>query len=105
MLYGTRASLVAFGVFFAFAGATLLYGKFRRRRKAHGYGLMLIYLSFLFAGIITLVTFNIVEALPNLIFAALTGALWLRWKFKTEYIQSGQFTDDIVEIRRNNGKP
>jgi hypothetical protein len=47
----------------------------------------------LFATILNILAYGFVfeMALGNLIGVAVTGALWLRWKFKTEYVTRDYF--------------
>lgn len=100
-LYETRASLVFFGILFACSGLMLLYGKWRRSRKWTGRGLMFIYCEFLFATIINGIAYNWVPGywVGNAVATAIVAALWLRWKFKTEYVNPRHFRDDMHHFR------
>lgn len=102
-LYSTRISLVIFGIIFFVSGATLLIGKIRKSRKWTGRGLLYIYYCFLFASIINGISSYgaVAEWLPNAILALITGALWLRWKLKTEYVNPKHFVDERRVLTRD----
>lgn len=97
-----RLLLVLFGLIFASCGVTLLYGKIRRSRRWTGRGLMGIYLCFVFGTIINIATNGFLPAtwVGNFVLSLITGALWLRWKFKTEYINPLHFVDEVVELKK-----
>ena len=102
VLYSSRLILVALGAIFAYCGGMLLYGKIRKSRKWTGRGLMAIYLCFVFAVLIQLSAYGFGDPsqwVGNLIASIIIGALWLRWKFKTEYIKTNHFRDDIRHLR------
>lgn len=86
-LYESRTTLVILGFIFFLSGAVLLYGKVRKMRKTIGYGLMLVYLCFLFATILTCYGYGFKDAIPNGIGTIITGALYLRWKYHIYYYQ------------------
>ena len=100
-IYSTRISLVFFGIIFFICGLILLCGKIRKSKKWTGKGLLYIYLCFLFATLINMAAFGFFPVghwIGNLIFAIITGLLWLRWKFKTEYVNPNHFHTDIQEL-------
>ena len=99
-IYSTRASLIIFGVIFFVCGAMLLYGKVRRSRKWTGLGLFYIFICFLFATLLNAVAYSFAPGyyLGNLVFTIVVGALWLRWKLKTEYINPKHFIAEIKEL-------
>ena len=100
-IYGTRVGLVCFGLVVVACGLTLIYGKVRRSRQWTGRGLMAVYCSFLFATLIQIAAFGFSPEywLINAVCAVIAGALWLRWKFKTEYINPAHFRDDVINLR------
>ena len=95
-IYSTRISLVIFGIIFSSCGGMLLYGKMRRSRVWTGRGLMGIYLCFTFATLLQGVAYGWHPGYwaNNLIMALITGALWLRWRLKTAYIDPRHFYDE-----------
>jgi hypothetical protein len=97
-LYSTRIWVVIFGIVFFFSGLTLLYGKLKRSRKWTGRGLFAIYTCFLFATVLNALTYHFNPGfwVANLVGTLITGALWLRWKFKTEYFNRRHFIDDWI---------
>lgn len=100
-LYGTRVGLVLFGLLTIACGLALLYGKVRKSRKWTGIGLMACYCCFLFATLIQISAFGFHPAYwaVNGTLAILSGALWLRWKFKTAYINPNHFRKDIAKLK------
>lgn len=101
LIYSTRISLVTFGIIFFLSGAALLYGKIKRCRKWTGWGLMAIYCCFTFATLLNFIAFGVApsEWLGNAIGMVVVGALWLRWRFKTEYINPNHFAKDIYKLQ------
>jgi hypothetical protein len=100
-IYSTRVGLLLFGAVVFASGALLMVSKIKHSRRGVGRGLMACYCCFLFATIIQIAAFGLSPAnwAGNAIFALLTGALWLRWKFKTEYIDPGHFRHDVIEMK------
>lgn len=100
-IYSTRITLVIFGIIFFLSGCALLYGKIKKSRKWTGRGLYAIFLIFVFATILQAIAYHFAPGywFSNFVFAVITGALWLRWKLKTEYVNKHHFVDDIVDIR------
>lgn len=107
IVYGSRLSLVAFGTLFSFSGGSLLYGKIKRSRKWTGLGLMLIYLCFMFATFLNGVAlgWEVSAWFPNLIGSLITGALYLRWRFKTAYVDPNHFVDYVDKHRMDDNAP
>lgn len=84
-IYDSRISLVILGVIFFCSGATLFVGKFFKKKHIVGYGLMAIYLCFLFAGLLDWVALGFGAALTNLVASCIVGFLYLRWKHNFLY--------------------
>lgn len=92
-IYNTRIGLIIVGLVVLTSGVVLLYGKLRKSKKWTGRGLFYVYLCFAFAAILNFVAYagDWTFWLGNALSALVTGALWLRWKFKTEYINPNHF--------------
>lgn len=101
LLYATRWGLVLFGVVTVASGLALFIGKVIRSKKLTGRGLMACYMCLLFATIIQGLAFMWDPGtwLLNAIFTIITGALWLRWKFKTEYVNPKHFREEVARMR------
>lgn len=99
-IFAHRLTLVAFGMIFSCSGFTLLIGKLRKRRKIVGAGLLAIYLCFFFSTFLNGAAFGwVMDAwLANAIATLITGALYLRWRMKTEYIDPKHFKDMIDSL-------
>jgi peptidoglycan/LPS O-acetylase OafA/YrhL len=102
-LYATHAGLFVAGVVIFLSGAALMYGKVRRSKRWVGKGLMYVYMCFVFATLLNFVAYNgdWTVWVGNAIVALITGALWLRWKFKTQYINKNHFKRDIEELTKD----
>jgi hypothetical protein len=100
-VYTVRGVRIALGVCIFFAGALLFYGKLRKNRKVTGWGLMAVYLCFVFGTVVNFITFPKIPSywIGNLIFALITGLLWLRWRFKTQYVDPKGFKSTVVKLR------
>lgn len=100
VLYSSRLFLVIMGIIFFASGLVLLLGKINRRKKMVGYGLGLVYLCFLFGTVINgmATDWRFAAWGPNLLCTIIVGVLWLRWKFKTEYVDPKHFIDDLDDL-------
>ena len=94
-VYSTRLTLVIFGIIILTSGLTLIIAKIRHNKRWTGRALMAIYLCYLFATLLQGFAFNWAWDYwgVNMIMTLITGALWLRWKFKTEYINPKHFRE------------
>jgi hypothetical protein len=100
-IYTSRISLVIIGLVIFLAGLILLIGKIKRSRKLVGRGLWAVYCCFVFATILNFLAYHDPSYwVGNLVMAIVVGALWLRWKFKTEYVNPKHFRDDVVHRER-----
>lgn len=106
LLYSSRIALICFGLVFVASGLTLLYGKIRKKRKWVGNGLLSIAGCFLFGALLNGFTLGwpVGAWLWNAILALIVSALYLRWRFKTEYVDPNHFVDD-VDGMRHDGPP
>lgn len=103
VLYSSRLFVVTYGAWTFLAGAALLYGKWQKSKKWTGVGLFNIYLNALFACIINGFAHSwSLDSWPiAAVFALITGLLWLRWKFKTEYINPNHFRREVRGIKES----
>lgn len=92
-IYASRIALAAFGIWFFVSGAVLFYGKIRKRRLATGWGLLLIFNCFFFSGILNTSAAGFFDY-GNFIAAGIMGALYLRWRFKTAYVNPRHFVSE-----------
>lgn len=103
LIYSSRITLIILGVIIMGCALALLYGRLRRSRVWTGRGLMAVYCCYFFAALLNGAAFGWTPDawLPNMLLAFIAGILWLRWKFKTEYIDPQHFKD-AVELRYNS---
>lgn len=98
-IYESRAALSIFGVIFFLSGAVLFYGKMMKRKKWTGVGLFSIFACFLFSGILDTVARG-TPSIGNFVCSIIMAALYLRWRFKTAYIDPNHFVDDVETLGR-----
>jgi hypothetical protein len=98
-IYSSRLALSAFGLAFFLSGASLFYGKIAKSKKWTGNGLFAIFTCFLFSGLLE-TTARHVPSIGNFTSAFIVGALYLRWRFKTVYIDPNHFVDDVDTMRK-----
>jgi len=103
-LYSSRFWLVCFGLVFLGAGLWLLAGKLFKKRHWVSRALMTIFMCFIFAVLLNgiAISWSVDVWLGNTVGAAVTGLTWLWWKFKTEYINAGDFRRQSVKIKHRN---
>lgn len=99
-LYSSRLSLSLFGLVFFLSGSMLLYGKMMKSKRWTGNGLFAVFTCFLFSGLIE-VTARHTPSIGNFASALIMAVLYLRWRFKTAYIDPHHFTDTVDTERRD----
>ena len=82
--------LTAFGIVIFLSGLTLVIGKWRRSREITGSGLMAVFCCFIFFGVLNSLGLGAFDP-GNFIGAAVAGLLYLRWRFKTAYVDPDHF--------------
>lgn len=90
---GNQAALYFWATLFASIAVTLVFAKIKKKKRLHKYVLLASYLLATFTFILELLLFGglTIEAVDSIVFMVVSGALWLRWKFKTEYIDPAAF--------------
>lgn len=101
-LYQSRTALVIFGLIFFFSGLAIFAGKLFKKRRLVGWGLMATFACFLFGAILSGIAYpNEGTAwIPNFVAALVVGVLYLWWRFKTAYIDVGNFRKISRQHRR-----
>ena len=99
VLYSSRLSLSIFGLIFFLSGATLFYGKVTKSKKWTGAGLFVIFACFLFSAILDTAARHS-PSIGNFVCAVIMALLYLRWRFKTAYIDPNHFIDDVNTHQR-----
>jgi hypothetical protein len=97
-LYSSRPSLVGLGIIAIVCGGYLIWAKWKKRRESTGRALMFLYLLYTFATILQMVAAGFLSGVSNLIFAILFGLLYLRWRFKTAYVDPNHFRKHIEKL-------
>lgn len=101
-LYSHPIPLTIFGIIIFVSGAWLVYGKIRKSRKRIGEGIMATFLCFLFFGVLNTLAYGIAGGGANFIAAVVMGLLYLRWRFKTAYIDPRHFAKDVEELNERH---
>jgi uncharacterized membrane protein YccC len=101
LLYGTHIGLVIAGILVLLSGFTLVMSKIRKSNKWHGRGLFFVYLCYTFATVLNYVAYHGILGLwlGNAIGALVVGILWLRWKFKNDYLNPRHMYSEIRQIK------
>lgn len=99
-IYQSHVVLSTLGVIIFLCGLTLFYGKIRKSRRWTGYGLMSTFCCYLFATVLQYVAYaGSPDAwVVNGVLAVVMGMLYLRWRFKTAYIDPKHFRDDAERL-------
>ena len=100
VIYGVQFSISVIGIIIFASGLTLMVGKMRKNRKLTGRGLFSTYLCFFFATLLNAAAYGDPTTwVSNLVMAVIMGLLWLRWKFKTEYVNPKHFKPEPYSTR------
>lgn len=96
-MLNSRISLMIFGTLFFISGLTLFLGKVLKKYDWTGRGLMMVYLSFLFAALVNTFAIGWNEGSYNFIAAMIVGALYLRWKHHFWYFDAKDVPPEVRE--------
>lgn len=92
-------AIYLYGVLFLVTGGTLLFAKWKKKKKIHKHTLMAMYMICLYVLVLALFVHGLS---PRLLLTITVGSvaayLWMRWTLRTEYLQPGEFHDDIREL-------
>lgn len=98
-LVGAEA-IIVYGALFVLTGLAMVYAKLAKKKTLHKYVLMTMYLTCLYVLIIAIAVNGLHWGLWLTILAGIvSAALWVRWKFKTEYINPDEFDKTLEELR------
>lgn len=101
-ILGGTAALYAYTVIFSSIGILLIYAKVRKRKELHKRMLLISYLVATYTLILEVYIDKFgLNVIDSVIFAGLSGWLFLRWKFKTEYIDLADFDKSTAPLRVN----
>ena len=105
-IYHSKITLIIFGFIIFCVGATLFFGKIFKRRKAVGWGLMGAFCSYLFATVVQYIAYaGAADAwVVNAILTVVMGLLYLRWRFKTAYIDPNHFRDEAERLHYEHNR-
>lgn len=101
LVFGHKISIVIIAIAILASGVVLLIGKIKKNRVLTGRGLFAVYLCFFFATILNAIAYygDPTTWVSNLIMAIIMGLLWLRWKFKTEYVNPHHFRQEALDLK------
>jgi hypothetical protein len=100
LIFGGHVALYIYMVWFFFIGVTLAYAKIKKKKKLHKHMLMAIYLTTIYTSILSMYVFGFgwTEIIDDVILGALAAVCWMRWKFKTEYINPHQLHSEVKDF-------
>jgi hypothetical protein len=98
-LYSDPVPLAVFGLVIFLSGLLLFLGKLLKHRKMTGQGLLATFCCFVFFGVLNSMAYGAIDP-GNFIGAAIMAWLYLRWRFKTAYINPNHFKPDVENYSR-----
>jgi len=98
-LFSSPVVSVIYAVWFALMALTLLYAKWRRKKKIHKFALMSMYLTTLYTLGLTVFALGFVNIVDDIVIGLIAAFCWMRWKFKTEYINPAEFHEETWPLR------
>lgn len=92
-------AILGYGIMFLLTGLALLYAKWFKKKGLHKFVLLFMYLTCIYVLVLAIMINGLGWNLLITVAVGVTAAaLWIRWKFKTEYISSAQFEKEIEEL-------
>lgn len=93
-LVGAEA-IVVYGAMFLITGILLVYAKLAKAKRLHKFILLFMFLTCVYVIALSIVINGLApRLLISLTVALVSGAMWLRWKFRTEYIDTHTFKEE-----------
>lgn len=91
-----------YGITFFLIGCSLLAGKWLKKKSLHKFSLLTMYLVCVYVLVLAIMLHGLGWNLLTTVLVGVTAAgLWMRWKFKTEYISTENFRS-AVDMRYND---
>lgn len=101
LVFGGQIALYIYMVWFILLGVGLIFAKIAKKKKLHKNMLLSMYLTTIYTA--TLATaifgFSLLNILDDIVIGVLTAIFWIRWKFRTEYIDPNVFYREIEDLR------
>lgn len=95
-----EAAIFVYGASFLATGLLLLYGKWFKKKRVHKTALLIMYLTCIYVLVLAIMLNGLSYGLlVTVAVGVVSAALWMRWKFKTEYLSSKQFSDAVESLR------
>lgn len=95
-----EAAIFVYGAMFLTTGVALLYAKWFKKKRLHKFILMFMYLTCIYVLVLAILINGLGWNLLLTVGVGVTAAaLWIRWKFKTEYISPDEFDKTLEELR------
>jgi hypothetical protein len=95
-----EAAIFVYGAMFLLTGLLLIFAKLAKKKTLHKTILMVMYLTCIYVFALSVAINGIVIGqLLTVVIGVVAAALWIRWKFKTEYISPTEFDKTLEELR------
>lgn len=103
LIFGGQVALYIYMGLFTLLGAGLIYAKVRKKKRLHKNMLLGMYLTTIYTATLTIALFgfDLLSILDDIIVGVLTAIFWIRWKFRTEYIDPNAFYKEIEDLRND----
>lgn len=103
-IFGGEFAAIIYGALIVLSGLFLAFSKITKKRKLHRHALMAVYLAIILEGFVEFALFGLsLGLLDEATLGLITAWLWIRWKFKTEYLSPKQVGVLRNEARKLNG--
>jgi len=110
-LLAGQAAIYVYAVLFFGLGLALLLSKICNNKQGHRLSLFWMSITCVYVLVLSISLHGITLGLiPSVLIAIITSILWIRWKFKTEYIDPSCFMRDIqhlesIELKQRTKEP
>lgn len=99
---GALGAQIFYTLLYLGEAAFLGFAKFFKKKKMRSHTLLVIYLTGFFTSLLTIGIIGWTPKLiDNIVTAAAAAFCWLYWKFKTQYIDTKQFDEDVWKLRKD----
>lgn len=96
-----EAAIFIYGAMFLVTGLLLLYAKWFRKKRCHKFALLVMYLTCIYVFVLSVMINGLSTGIIlTVVVGIASAALWVRWKFKTEYIDINAFKKEIRQLTK-----
>lgn len=98
-----EGAIVFYAIFFLATGLALLAAKFFKKKRLKSVSLVTMYLTCLYVFLLSILVLGPSWSLvQTVVVGVIAAACWLRWKFKTQYLNPKDFHKSTAELRETH---